>query len=97
MSAFQRPDLPADRRLAEAQRLAGMGERSGVGGRLKNPQFVPIHVASPRDAGFAADRRGVDCRLFRRLFLSCRAGSCAASQRSASSAAMQPSPAAVTA
>ena len=43
---FQRADLAADRRLAQAQRFAGVGERPGVGGGLKNAQFVPVHGRS---------------------------------------------------
>ena len=44
---FERADLTADRRLAEAQRLAGVGERPRVGGGLKNAQLVPIHRRFP--------------------------------------------------
>ena len=40
---LKRADLPAHRRLAEAQFLAGMGEAARVGNRMKYPQFVPVH------------------------------------------------------
>ena len=40
---LQRSDLPADRRLAEAQRLARMRKRPSVRGRLKDAQLIPIH------------------------------------------------------
>ena len=50
---FERADLAADRRLAEAERLAGMGERAGVGRRLENAQLVPIHCFPP-PAGLAS-------------------------------------------
>ena len=46
---FERADLAADRGLAETQRLAGVGERAGVGGRLKDAQLVPVHDRLPRD------------------------------------------------
>src|SRR4029077_16558179 len=36
-------DLPADRRLAEIQRLAGRGEAAGLGNRVEHPQFIPVH------------------------------------------------------
>ena len=40
---FERADLPAHRGLAQAQRLAGVGEGTGVGRGLKNAQLVPVH------------------------------------------------------
>ena len=40
---FEGADLPADRRLAHVQPLAGMGERAGLGGGVENPQLVPVH------------------------------------------------------
>ena len=40
---FQRRDLAADRRLAEMQGFAGMGEGAGVGGGVENAQLVPVH------------------------------------------------------
>ena len=96
---LQRPDLSADRRLAEAQRLARMGERPSVGGRLKDAQLIPIHERFLGPAGpiaillvcSAGAGGGVPYSAAARF------GSWAASQRSASSAAMQPRPAAVTA
>ena len=44
---FERADLPADRRLAETERFAGMGERAGVRRGLENAQLVPIHRLPP--------------------------------------------------
>ena len=96
---LERSDLPAYSRLAEAQRLARMGERPSVGGRLKDAQLIPIHERFPGPAGPSrscssvrlAPGAGVPYSAAARL------GSSAASQRSASSAAMQPRPAAVTA
>ena len=41
--SLQRPDLTTYRRLAETQRLAGMGERPSVGGRLEDAQLIPVH------------------------------------------------------
>ena len=94
---FERADLAADRRLAQAQRLAGVGEGAGVGGRLKDAQLVPVHGRSPPSPN-RSRRRGQLSRRWGGYSAACLAGaSCAASQRSASSAAMQPSPAAVTA
>ncbi len=40
---LQRGDLPADRRLAHAQRLTSMGEAAGLGGGMKDAEFVPVH------------------------------------------------------
>jgi hypothetical protein len=45
--SFQRADLPAYRRLAHVQRLAGARERARGGGRVENPELVPIHRFSP--------------------------------------------------
>ena len=42
---FQRRDLAADRRLAQVQRLTGMGEGPGGGRGVKNAQLVPVHPA----------------------------------------------------
>ena len=102
---FERADLPADRRLAQAQRFAGVGERAGVGGRLENAQLVPVHDVSPGPCRLRSPlvrvtrgaRAVTRSRVRAYSAASCRVGACAASQRSASSAAMQPSPAAVTA
>ena len=41
--SLERSDLPAYRRLAETQRLARVGERPSVGGRLKDAQLIPVH------------------------------------------------------
>jgi len=41
---LERADLPADRGLAQAQLLAGMGEAASFGHRVKHPQLVPIHM-----------------------------------------------------
>jgi len=91
---FERADLTADRRLAQAQRLARVRERARVSGGLKHAQLVPIH------GRFPGRLRLIDPPLspFAPAYsAAARFGSWAASQRSASSAAMQPSPAAVTA
>ena len=77
---LERADLAAHRRLAEIQRLAGMGEAAGLGDGMEDPQLVPIH------AGHAAYSAALK-----------EAASSAARNFSASSAAMQPMPAAVTA
>ena len=90
---LERADLPADRRLAEIQRLAGMGEAARLGDRVKDPQLVPIHRHVRLPAAPPA-------RFARRRYSAARAAaasSCAARNFSASSAAMQPIPAAVTA
>ena len=109
---FERANLTADRRLAQAKGFAGMSEGTGLGGRLENAQLIPVHHAlrrAPPPIGRASlleSPPGARSRLFPLAGISAfalaysaaaRAGSCAASQRSASSAAMQPSPAAVTA
>src|ERR1700722_19615450 len=96
--SLQRPDLTTYRRLAETQRLAGMRKRPSVRGRLEDAQLIPVHER------FLGPTRPLRLRL-----LICRATpspayfySAAArlvfwpaSQRSDSSAAMQPRPAAV--
>ena len=41
--AFERADLPAYRRLAQAQRIAGMGETARFGRQIEDPDLVPIH------------------------------------------------------
>src|SRR5262249_40051971 len=82
---FERGHLPRHRRLRQAELLAGMGEAAGLGGGVANPEVVPVHW---------------HLRTRRRLHSAARAGSaspCKARKRSASSAAMQPWPAAVTA
>src|SRR5580698_3678223 len=96
---FQRPDLAADRRLAEPERFARMRERPSVGGGLKDAQLIPIHDRFLGPAGpvvillLCSPVAGVGVTYSAAI----RFGSWAASQRSASSAAMQPRPAAVTA
>ena len=82
---LERADLAADRRLRQAQIMAGMGEAAGLGDRVEDPELVPIHRPSAPSLA----------RVFtRRLRSSCHG---VASHLSASSAAMQPRPAAVTA
>ena len=96
---LQRTDLTTYRRLAETQRLAGMGERPSVGGRLEDAQLIPVHERFPGPTGPLRFRLLI-CRTPSPAYLysaAARFGSSAASQRSASSAAMQPRPAAVTA
>ena len=43
---LERADLARDRRLAELQPLAGMGETAGIGHGLKDPQLVPVHLVA---------------------------------------------------
>ena len=50
-------DLPAYRRLAQAQLLAGMGETSRFGNGMEYPQLVPIHK-------LVSDRRCARSRPF---------------------------------
>src|SRR5271154_1659023 len=97
--SLQCPDLTAHRRLAETQRLARMGERPSVGGRLKDAQLIPIHERFLGPAGPIPTPFTVRLAPSAAFFYpaAARFGSWAASQRSASSAAMQPRPAAVTA
>ena len=40
---LERADLAADRRLRQAQIMAGMGEAAGIGHRVKDSELVPIH------------------------------------------------------
>ena len=40
---LERADLPADGRLAHAQRLTGMGEAAGLGGGMKDAELIPVH------------------------------------------------------
>src|SRR6185312_4587334 len=93
---FQRADLAADRRLRQAKALAGMGEAAGRCDSVEDAKLVPIHVRPPlRSAGPAksADFAGPRDQTQ----LSGKSPPCeAARKRSASSAAMQPMPAAVT-
>src|SRR4030095_15465435 len=90
---FEGADLPADRRLAKVEGLPGMREAARLGDSVKHPQLVPIHRhldclreprCSPRRSAYSAARTAA-------------ASSSAARNFSASRAAMQPMPAAVTA
>src|SRR5215469_10565331 len=40
---LERADLAAHRRLAQVQRLAGMGKAAGFGYRMEHAKLVPIH------------------------------------------------------
>ncbi len=82
---LQRADLARNRRLRQAELLAGMREAARFRRGVKHLQLVPIHVGksvacSSHDYSAAARSLARNAR-----------------KRSASSAAMQPSPAAVTA
>src|SRR5262249_35697242 len=82
---LERRHLPRHRRLSQAELPAGPGEAAGLGGGMETLELVPVH-------GHLCTRQG--------LHSAATAGSsspCAARKRSASSAAMQPWPAAVTA
>jgi hypothetical protein len=48
---FQRADLPAHRRLAEREHLAGMREAARRCDRVKDAKLVPIHRHPPRAGG----------------------------------------------
>src|SRR5207248_1631505 len=82
--ALERRDLPRYRGLGKPQLLSGMGEASGFCGSMKNLELVPIHDRLVAQQAHSAAMRG-------------SAAPCAARKRSASSAAMHPCPAAVTA
>src|SRR4029077_1794552 len=103
---FERADLPRHRRLRQSELLAGMGEAAGLGGGVENFQFVPIHFIGRRttDDGRRKNRNraflsSVLCHpsSVLRYSAAARCSARAARKRSASSAAMQPKPAAVTA
>ena len=82
---FERRYLSRYRRLRQTELFARVGEAAGLGSGVEYFEFVPVH-----------DRFGVQ----QALHSAATAGSaspCAARKRSASSAAMQPWPAAVTA
>ncbi len=82
---LQRADLTRHRRLGQAELFACMREAAGFRCGVKDFQLVPIHVRKPvawPHSVHSAAARSVACR---------------ARNRSASSAAMQPNPAAVTA
>ena len=51
---LERADLAADRRLAQVQRVAGVGEAAGVGHRMEDSQLVPVHRVSRRSLSAAA-------------------------------------------
>ena len=78
---FERADLPAHRRLAHGEALAGMGERAGLRRRVEYAQFVPVHrrplAPPPSAAGYSAASTSVSAAV-------------SARNRCASSAAMQP-------
>src|SRR5207245_1065637 len=90
---LERGDLARHRRLRQTELLAGMCEAAGLGGGMKHFELIPIHrhltsfPLAARPAGLhrysAATRDS--------------ASLCAARKCPASSAAMQPWPAAVTA
>src|SRR5579871_3532858 len=82
---LERADLAADGRLAEVQGFARMGETPGLGDGVEYPELVPVHYSA---ATLLPSRRvsGLDSD-----------SAAPARNRSASSAAMQPMPAAVTA
>ena len=71
---FERRYLPRHRRLRQPQLFAGMGKTTGLGGGVKNLQFVPVHAHSLSHSAATAGS----------------ASPWAARKRSASSAAMQP-------
>ncbi len=80
---LQPANLPADRRLAEIERLAGMGEAARFGDHLKDTKLVPIHdLPHP----IRPDQAVAPAAVSR-----------SPRKRSACKALMQPVPAAVTA
>ena len=89
---LERADLARHRRLREPELLAGVGEAAGFGGGVKDFELVPVHggwsALAPRAPGMWSiippRMRGSASPWAARYF-------------SASSAAMQPRPAAVTA
>src|SRR5690349_515207 len=83
---LERADLAAYRRLAEVQCLTGMGEAPRFGNGVEYAQLVPIHHSAA--TLFAPPFSSVPLALV---------VPASARKRSASSAAMQPMPAAVTA
>src|SRR5215472_10254248 len=88
---LKRADLTAHRRLAQIQGLAGMGKAARLGDSVEDPQLVPIHPQSPNSGV-----RAVELAVYSAARMV--AGSSRAARNfSASSAAMQPNPAAVTA
>src|SRR5262249_12126367 len=81
---LERADLARDRRLTELQRIARMREAAGIRHGLKDPQLGPIHDVPSKGAAVSS----AACA---------RRASWRANHFSASRAAMQPVPAAVTA
>src|SRR6202034_1155861 len=82
---LQRADLPRNRRLRQTELLAGMREAACFPRGVKHLQLVPVHIRKSV-AGSSHDYSAAARSLAR-----------SARKRSASSAAMQPRPAAVTA
>src|SRR3984885_10976093 len=82
---LQRADLPGNRRLRQTELLAGIGEAPTSRRGVKPLQFLPIHIGKSV-AGSSHDYSAAARSLAR-----------SARKRSASRAAMQPRPAAVTA
>src|SRR6185295_8103919 len=90
---FERTDLSADGRLAERQHLARVRETASRGHGVEDAKLVPVHILLPSwRRSLASTILRVQCKVHDRSF------QCApARKRSASSAAMQPMAAAVTA
>src|SRR3977135_3122611 len=82
---LQCADLPRHGGLRQAKLLAGMGEAARFGGGVKHLQLVPVHVGKPVP---------MSCHDYS---AAARSLARSARKRSASRAAMQPRPAAVTA
>src|ERR1700727_2534998 len=82
---FECRDLARNGRLRQTELLAGMREASCFGRRVKHLQFVPIHIRKSVPGSMKI--HSAAARSFAR----------SARKRSASRAAMQPRPAAVTA
>ena len=89
---LERAHLPADRGLAHVERLAGPRERARLRGGVKDPQLVPVHLPLLGPVATGRPKFSAYSAASRALSNSSRTGTF-----SASSAAMQPSPAAVTA
>ena len=83
---LERRHLPRHRRLRQTELLAGVREAAGFGGGVENLELVPVHAHRVLKALAVIPPRPP-----------ARASPSAARKRSASSAAMQPWPAAVTA
>src|SRR6202012_195096 len=82
---LQRADLAGNLRLRQSQLLAGMREAPRFGRRVKPLELIPIHVR--KSVASSSHDYSAAARSLAR----------SARKRSASSAAMQPRPAAVTA